>query len=72
MVLSISTLIIATLYSNYQLFASICIIFLSLVDIVLVATLKPYRYGFVSCFKGEDNDTEVTFEKIELFKVYDK
>jgi hypothetical protein len=61
MVLAISTLIIATLYSNYQLFASISIIFLALLDIVLVATLKPYRYGFVSCFKGEDNETEIIF-----------
>jgi hypothetical protein len=34
--------------------------------------VKPYRWGFVSCFKGEDNNTEILFEKIELYRVYDK
>jgi hypothetical protein len=42
------------------------------IDIVVVAVVKPYRFGFVSCFKGDDNDTEILFEKIELYKVYDK
>lgn len=70
--LVISTLIIVTIYTNNKLFATISIIFISLIDVVLLSIVKPYRYGFVSCFKGEDNNTESMFEKIELYKVYDK
>ncbi len=67
-----STIIILTIYSSQKLFATIAIIFISLLDIVLLSVIKPYRFGFVSCFKGEDNNTESMFEKIELYKVYDK
>jgi hypothetical protein len=67
-----STIIILTIYSNQKLFATIAIIFVSLLDIVLISVIKPYRYGFVSCFKGDDNNTESMFEKIELYKIYDK
>jgi hypothetical protein len=56
-VVAISTLIILTIYSNSKLFATIAIIFISLIDIVMISVVKPYRYGFVSCFKGEDNNT---------------
>jgi hypothetical protein len=70
--LAISTLIIVTIYSDNKLFATISIIFISFVDIVIITVVKPYRFGFVSCFKGEDNETEVMFEKIELYRVYDK
>lgn len=61
-----------TIYSNNKLFATIFIIFIAFVDIVIISIAKPYLYGFVSCFKGEDNNTESLFEKIELYKVYDK
>jgi hypothetical protein len=69
---TMSTIIILTIYSSQKLFATIAIIFISLLDIVLLSVIKPYRFGFVSCFKGEDNNTESMFEKIELYKVYDK
>lgn len=62
----------ATIYSNSKLFSALCIVFIAVVDIVIVAVVQPYRYGFVSCFKGEDNNTEILFEKIELYRVYDK
>lgn len=68
----ISGLVMATIYSNSKLFSTLCIIFVSFLDIVVVAVVKPYRWGFVSCCKGEDNNTEMLFEKIELYKVYDK
>ena len=68
----ISTIFIWTIYSGQKLFAAIAIIFISLLDIVLLSVIKPYRFGFVSCWKGEGNNTEVIFEKIELYKVYDK
>ena len=67
-----STIIILTIYSNQKLFATLTIIFISLIDIILISVIKPYRYGFVSCIKGEDNSTESMFEKIELYKIYDK
>jgi len=69
---TMSTIIILTIYSSQKLFATIAIIFISLLDIVLLSVIKPYRFGFVSCFKGEDNNTESMFEKIELDTVYDK
>lgn len=47
-----STIIILTIYSDQKLFATIAIIFISLLDIVLLTVIKPYRFGFVSCFKG--------------------
>jgi hypothetical protein len=50
--LATSTIIILTIYSDQKLFATIAIIFISLLDIVLLSVIKPYRYGFVSCFKG--------------------
>jgi hypothetical protein len=56
-----STIIILTIYSNQKLFATIAIIFISFLDIVLLSVIKPYRFGFVSCIKGEDNDTESMF-----------
>ena len=62
----------ATIYSNSKIFSALCIVLTAVVDIVIVAVVKPYRYGFVSCFKGEDNDTEILFEKIDLYKIYDK
>lgn len=71
-VVTVSTIIILTIYTDNKLFATIAIIFISLLEIVLVSVIKPYRYGFVSCFIGDDNDTEVMFEKIELYKIYDK
>jgi hypothetical protein len=62
----------ATIYSNNKIFSAFCICIITVIDIVVVAVIKPYRFGFISCFKGEDNDTETLFEKIELYKVYDK
>lgn len=56
-VFAISTLIIVTLYTDNKLFATIAIIFISFVDIVVITIIKPYKFGFVSCFKGEDNNT---------------
>lgn len=47
-----STIIIFTIYTDQKLFATIAIIFISLLDIVLLSVIKPYRFGFVSCFKG--------------------
>jgi hypothetical protein len=44
-----STIIILTIYSSQKLFATIAIIFISLLDIVLLSVIKPYRFGFVSC-----------------------
>ena len=71
--LIISGLVMAIIYSNSKIFSALCIVLTAVVDIVvIVAVVKPYRYGFVSCFKGEDNDTEILFEKIELYKIYDK
>lgn len=57
----ISGLIVATIYSNSKVFSAMCIVFSAVADIVVVAVVKPYRFGFVSCCKGEDNDTEVMF-----------
>lgn len=71
-VLVISGLVMATIYSNSKIFSAFCIVLIAVFDIVVVSVVKPYRYGFISCFKGEENDTEVLFEKIELYKVYDK
>lgn len=51
----ISTIIIVTQYTDNKLFATIAIIFVSLVDIVVISIAKPYKFGFVSCFKGDDN-----------------
>ena len=62
----------ATIYSNSKIFSAMCIVSACVVDIVVVAVVKPYKFGFVSCFMGEGNETEIMFEKIELFKVYDK
>ena len=62
----------ATIYSNSKVFSALCIVLTGVIDIVVVAVVNPYRFGFVSCFKGYDNDTEILFEKIELYKVYDK
>ena len=63
-ILLISGLVMATIYSNSKIFSAMCIVFACVVDIVIVSVVKPYRYGFVSCFKGEENDTEQQFEKI--------
>ena len=60
----------ATIYSNSKIFSAMCIVSACVVDIVIVAVVKPYKFGFVSCFMGEGNETEMMFEKIELFKVY--
>lgn len=57
----ISTIIIVTQYTDNKLFATIAIIFISLVDIVVISIAKPYKFGFVSCSKGDDNETEVMF-----------
>lgn len=62
--LIISGLVVATIYSDNKIFSAFCIITICVIDIVVVAVVKPYHFGFVSCFKGEDNDTEVLFEKI--------
>ena len=56
-ILLISGLVMATIYSNSKIFSAMCIVFACVVEIVVLAVIKPYRYGFVSCFKGEDNDT---------------
>jgi len=57
----ISGLVMVTIYSNNKLFSTLCIIFVSFLDIVFVAVIKPYKFGFVSCSKGEDNNTEAIF-----------
>jgi len=48
----IAGLVMATIYANGKIFSALCVILLAVMDIVLVAVIKPYRYGFVSCFKG--------------------
>ena len=68
----VSGLVMATIDSNTNIFSALCIVFTAVIEIVVVAVVKPYRYGFVSCFKGEDNDTEAVFQKIELYKFYDR
>ena len=60
-ILFISGLVMATIYSNSKVFSAMCIVFLCVVEIVIVSVAKPYKYGFVSCFKGEENDTERQF-----------
>ena len=59
--LVISGLVMATIYSNSKIFSAMCIVFTAVIDIVIVSVVKPYRYGFVSCFKGEQNETEQMF-----------
>ena len=51
----------ATIYSNSKIFSALCIVLTAVIDIMIVAVVKPYRFGFVSCCKGEDDDTEVLF-----------
>ena len=63
-------MVMLTIYADTKLFATLCIIFIMLIDIVVVAINKPYKFGFVSCFKGDENKTESLFEKIELYRVY--
>jgi len=41
-----------TIYSNSKIFSAMCIVFIAVADIVVVAVAKPYRYGFVSCCHG--------------------
>jgi hypothetical protein len=60
-IMAISALVMATIYSNSKIFSALCIVFIAVVEIVIVAVVKPYRYGFVSCWKGEENETEQTF-----------
>ena len=62
----------ATIYSNSKVFSPLCIVLVGVIDIIVVAVVQPYRYGFVSCCKGDDNLSEAVFEKIELYKVYNK
>ena len=52
---ALSCLAIITIYSDSKLFTVVCIICVALVDTILVSIVKPYKYGFVSCFKGKDN-----------------
>ena len=47
----LSCLAIITIYSDSKLFTVVCIMFVAIVDTILVAVVKPYKYGFVSCFK---------------------
>jgi len=54
----ISGLAVVCIYTNSKLFCAFCIIFVCFVDIVTVAIIKPYKYGFISWWKGENNDTE--------------
>ncbi len=67
-----SGLVMAMIFSNSKLFSALCIVVIAVVDIIVVGILQPYRYGFVSCRKGQENKTELLFEKIELYKVYEK
>jgi len=48
----ISGLVMLTIYSDSKVLSTLCIIFLSFFDIIIVAVVKPYKFGFVSCWKG--------------------
>lgn len=67
-----SGLVMAMIFSNSKVFSALCIVVIAVVDIIVVGIVQPYRFGFVSCCKGEENNTELLFEKIELYKVYEK
>ena len=51
----ISAMVMLTIFGDKKLLATLAIILIMLIDIIVVAINKPYKYGFVSCFKGKED-----------------
>ena len=58
---ALSGLAIITIYSDSKLFTVVSIMIITIIDVIIIAMVKPYKYGFVSCFKDDDNKTERMF-----------
>jgi hypothetical protein len=50
-----------TISSSNSELSAFTIIFVAVIEIITIAAVRPYKYGFVSCFIGQDNDTEIPF-----------
>ena len=48
-------MVMLTIFGGKKLLATLAIILIMLIDIIVVAINKPYKYGFVSCFKGKED-----------------
>lgn len=54
-IMLMSSLVMLTIYSNNRLFSPLCFMLLALIDIIIVAVVQPYRFGFASCCKAGRN-----------------
>lgn len=54
-IILMASLVMLTIYSNTKLFSPLCFMLLAIIDIIIVAIVQPYRFGFASCCKAERN-----------------
>jgi len=63
-ILILAGLVMLTIYTDSKLFSPICIIMISIIDIIIVGVAEPYRFGFASCCRGKRTAGIKSFSKI--------